>query len=70
MTEPPICTLCHQPIAPDERWEYAAGAYPVRTPESAKRRVHSRCVAAQVREVLALLARVPEEDRERITLEI
>jgi len=58
------CALCEQPITEGERWEYERGAYPVGTSESAKRRVHSRCVAALIREALELFARVPEDERE------
>ena len=53
----PICSLCEQPIIEDEGWEYEKGAYRVGTPESEKRRVHSRCISALLREAIAAFAR-------------
>ena len=69
-TAPHACALCEQPIRQGEQWEYEQGAYPVGTPESAKRRVHARCVAALIRETLAAFTRVPEDRRDEITFEI
>jgi hypothetical protein len=66
----PICKLCNEAITEGQRWEYAAGAYPVGTPEQAKQRVHGACVARQLREVIEALARVPEHKRDEITFEI
>ncbi len=55
------CHRCGQVIAAGQGWEYLT-SYSVRTPEAAKQRVHSACVAQQLREVLTALAQVPEMD--------
>lgn len=57
------CFHCGATIGPYEQWEYEHGAYPIGTPDDAKRRVHSRCVASLTDAVLALLAKLPA-DRE------
>lgn len=65
----PTCKLCNQEITEGQRWEYAT-SYAVRTPEEQKERVHSGCVAKQLREVLTMLAAVPEKDRDDLYIEI
>jgi hypothetical protein len=67
---PHLCTLCGESISEGGRWAYAAGTYPIGTPENMKRRVHSGCVAQLLRETLAAFARVPESKRDEITFEI
>ena len=68
-TAPHTCALCEQPLTEGEPWEYEKGAYPIGTPERAKHRVHAHCVAALVRETLELLAKVPEDQPDEITLD-
>ena len=68
--KPPTCSLCEQPIIEGEAWEYEKGAYPIHIPESEKRRVHSRCVSALLREALAAFARAREDKQDKITFEI
>lgn len=55
------CQHCGQPITTGQGWEYVS-SYPVTTPEHAKLRIHSACVAQQIRAVLTQLAQVPETD--------
>ena len=63
------CKLCSEMITDAERWEYTR-LYAVETPEVLKQRVHNRCVTAQVREVLRLMARVPEDERNEIYFDL